>query len=143
MGGLYPESRASALALEMGFCPRIADASYTMVCECGHRGQPVPLCGPGLAQDARGQWYPHRGHVASVQRRQSGLCPPCAFPPEARELAEAMEARQADAYRALQSGYLRAAAELGGAVEDLRERMTELSDQGIIHRCPLKLVEVS
>jgi DNA-binding Lrp family transcriptional regulator len=43
----------------------------------------------------------------------------------------------------MRAGYLRAAAELGAAVEDLRERMTELSDQGIIHRCPLQLVEVS
>jgi hypothetical protein len=143
MGGLYPERRASALALEMGFCPRVADAVYRMVCECGHRGQPMPLCGPGLVQDARGEWYPHPGHVASIQRRQAGLCPACAFPPEARELGEAMEARQADAHNAMRSGYLGAAAQLGQAVERMREQMTELYERGIIHRCPLQLVEVS
>lgn len=143
LGGLYPESRASATALEMGYCPRVADGVFRMVCECGHRGQRMPLCGPGLAQDSRGEWYPFKGHIASIQERQAGLCPPCAFPPRARELAEAMEARQADAYRAMASGLLTAAAKLGQAVEDLRAEMDELTRRGIVHRCPLTLVEES
>lgn len=143
LGGLYPERRASALALEMGFCPRPAEGVYRMVCRCGHQGQAMPLCGPGLIQDARGEWYPTPGHVASIQRRQADLCPPCAFPPVARELAEAMESRQADSYRAYQAGQLRAAALLGQAVETLRERMDELAARGVIHKCQLRLVEVS
>lgn len=143
MGGIYPDSRISASAQVMGYCPRPAEGTYRMVCACGHRGQPMPLCGPGLAQDARGEWYPHPGHVASIQRRQADLCPPCAFPPVARELAEAMERRQADAYRATQLGHLRAAAQLGQAVEDMRAAMDELTALGIVHKCPLRLVEVS
>lgn len=143
LGGLYPESRASATARAIGYCPRPAEGVYRMVCACGHRGQPVPLCGPGLVQDARGEWYPHPGHVASIQRRQAGLCPPCAFPPVARELAEAMEARQADAYRAQAAGLFTAAARLADALEELRAQMTELTERGVVHRCPLTLVEVS
>lgn len=143
LGGLYPEHRASALALEMGFCPRPAEGVYRMVCDCGHQGQAMPLCGPGRMQDARGEWYPTPGHVASIQRRQAGLCPPCAFPPVARELAEAMERRQADAYRAGQLGHYRAAAQLAAAVEDMRAAMDELTALGIIHKCQLRLVEVS
>jgi hypothetical protein len=54
-----------------------------------------------------------------------------------------MEARQADAYRAMSSGLLTAAAKLGQAVEDLREEMNELNARGIVHRCPLKLVPIS
>jgi hypothetical protein len=40
-------------------------------------------------------------------------------------------------------GMLAAAAKLGAAVEDLTSQMTELSARGLIHKCPLKLVEVS
>lgn len=143
MGGLYAESRASATALEIGFCPRPAEGVYRMVCRCEHRGQRMPLCGPGLVQDARGEWYPHPGHVASIQSRQASLCPPCAFPPAARELQEAMEARALDIANAEAHGLLRARAVLIGAMERLREQMQELTDRGLIHKCPLKLVEVS
>lgn len=143
MGGLHPESRASATALEIGFCPRPAEGVYRMTCRCGHRGQCMPLCGPGLVQDARGEWYPHPGHVASIQSRQAGLCPPCAFPPAARELQEAIDARMVDIARAQAAGLLVARARLVGALERLREQMQELTERGMIHRCPLTLAEVS
>jgi len=142
-GGIHPESRASATALAIGFCPRPAEAVYRMICRCGHRGQRMPLCGPGLVQDARGEWYPHPGHVASIQRRQAGLCPPCAHPPAARELEEAMQARMTDIARAQAAGLLVARAKLVDALDQLREQMTELAERGIVHRCPLVLIEVS
>jgi hypothetical protein len=143
MGGLYPERRASKTALEIGFCPRPAEGVYVMVCGCGHRGQRMPLCGPGIIADARGQNYPHPGHVASIQRRQAGLCPRCAFPPAARGLAEAAEARMLDMAQARALGLLGAVAKLGAALESLQAQLDELVAQGIIHRCPLQLVEVS
>ena len=143
MGGLYPESRASKTALEIGYCPRPAEGVYRMECRCGHTGQRMPLCGPGIVADARGQNYPHPGHVASIQRRQAGLCPRCAFPPVARGLAEAADARMRDLTQARQPGMLGAVAKLGAALESLQGQLDELVAQGIIHRCPLRLVEVS
>lgn len=143
MGGLYPESRASKTALQIGYCPRPAEGVYRMECRCGHQGQRMPLCGPGIVADARGQNYPHPGHVASIQRRQAGLCPRCAFPPVARSLAEAADARMRDLAQARALGLLGAMARLGAALENLQGQLDELVSQGIIHRCPLRLVEVS
>jgi len=46
-------------------------------------------------------------------------------------------------HNAFTLGFLAAAARLGAAVEDLTNQMTELSQRGLIHRCPLRLVEMS
>jgi hypothetical protein len=143
MGGLFPERRASKTALEIGFCPRPAEGIYRMVCACGHKGQRMPLCGPGIVADARGKNYPHPGHVASIQRRQAGLCPPCAFPPIARELAEVAEAKMTDLQNANRLGMQGAALIIINALEACQAQLDELVTRGIIHRCPLKLVEVS
>lgn len=146
LGGIYPESQVGRI---MWHCKARARARYRMVCtggmyggraaadggllpaytcDGGHRGQVMPLCDD---------------HVKSISRRQSGLCPACAFPPEARELQQALEARQADMHNAMSLGFLAAAAKMGGAMNDLQVRMNELSSAGVIHRCPLLLVEVS
>lgn len=146
LGGLFPENQVGRI---MWHCSRQAAARYRMVCtggayggrsaadggvvpgylcDGGHRGQIMPLCDD------------HRGSIA---KRQAGFCPPCGFPPEARQLAEAAQARQADMMNAFSLGYLSAAAQLGAALDDLRGQMTELYHAGRIHRCPLLLVEVS
>jgi hypothetical protein len=116
-GGRYGTRVAPGGELEHGY-----------ICEGGHRGQPMALCAD---------------HRMSIGRRQAGLCPACAFPPAARTLTEALQARQADMHNAWTLGMLAAAAKLGAAVEDLTGQMTELSARGLIHKCPLKLVEVS
>jgi len=146
LGGMFPENQVGRIKWH---CQAPAVARFRMVCtggrygariapgseleagyacEGGHRGQPMPLC---------------ESHWRSISRRQAGLCPACAFPPVARELTEALQARQADMHNAFTLGFLAAAARLGAAVEDLTNQMTELSQRGIIHRCPLILVEVS
>lgn len=146
LGGIYPASQVGRI---MWHCSNQAEGRFRMictggsyggraaadgglvpayVCDGGHRGQPMALC---------------PDHVRSVSRRQAGLCPACAFPPAARELADALAARQADMHNAFSLGLLAAAAKLGGAIEQLQSAMDELSMQGIVHRCPLLLVEVS
>lgn len=146
LGGIFPEDQvgrikwhcqARAVARYRMICEggrygaRVAPGSeveYGYLCEGGHRGQAMPLCDL------------HRKSIAS---RQAGLCPACAFPPAARELTELLQARQADMHSAFRLGYLAAAAKLGAAVADLTNQMTELSQRGLIHKCPLRLVEVS
>lgn len=146
LGGMFPEDQVGRIKWH---CQLPAEARYRMICtggrygvrvapgseleqayicEGGHRGQIMPLC---------------RSHRVSIGRRQAGLCPACAFPPAARDLTEALQARQADMHEAFRLGFLAAAARLGAAVEDLTNQMTEMSQRGLIHRCPLKLVEVS
>lgn len=146
LGGMFPENQVGRI---MWHCQAPAEARYRMICtggrygarvapgseleygylcEGGHRGQPMPLC---------------RQHRISIGRRQAGLCPACAFPPVARELIEVLTARTNDMHTAFSLGFLAAAASLGAIVEDLTNQTTELSERGVIHRCPLKLVEVS
>lgn len=146
LGGIYPESQVGRI---MWRCENRAEARYRMVCtggmyggraaadggllpaytcDGGHRGQPMPLCAD---------------HVKSMSGRQSDLCPACAFPPKARELADLLQVRQADMHQAFQLGMLGAAAKLGAAMEQLQAEMNELSLRGIVHRCPLLLLEVS
>lgn len=146
LGGIYPEGQVGRI---MWHCEARAAGRFRMVCtggsyggrtaadgglvtafvcDGGHRGQPMALC---------------PDHVKSISRRQAGLCPACAFPPQARELAEALQARQADMHNAFAAGLLSAAAKLGAAMDQLQAQMNELSMRGIVHRCPLLLVEVS
>ena len=146
LGGMYPENHVGRI---MWHCPELAAARYRMVCvggdygertapdgglvaayhcDGGHRGQVMPLC---------------EGHRRMLAKRSAGLCPACAWPPGARDLTEALQARQADMYQAQRLGYYVAAAKLAGALEDLQHQMNELIARGVVHKCPLRLEEVS
>ncbi len=147
LGGMYPESHVGRI---MWHCGKPADAGrFRMTCtggaygyrttpgmgivtawQCpgGHKGQPMPLC---------------VGHRRELARRQAGLCPACAWPPQARTLTEALERCQADMHQAMRLGYLVAAAKLGDTFADLTAQMNELNERGIVHRCPLRLEEIS
>lgn len=146
LGGMAPDSQLGKI---MWHCEAQAAGRFRMICtggvygeriaadggqlpaySCrgGHRGQPMPLCAD------------HRRGIAS---RQAGLCPACAWPPEARDIQEALQRCQIDMRRAMALGYLVAAAKLGQAHQDLEAQMTELTQRGIAHRCALTLIEVS
>jgi hypothetical protein len=60
-------------------CTNPADGRFVFICANGHKGQPQSLC---------------YAHVGEISRRMSGLCPPCAYPAEARELTELIERDQ-------------------------------------------------
>lgn len=143
LGGIYPESYNGK---HHWFCAERAVARFRMVCQggaygtrtapdggtvaaytCdgGHRGQVMPLCA---------------SHRAEIQRRQAALCPACAYPPEARELSSLLEAIQ---YQIGSTIDLSRRAALLSRHDQMAARMTELRDIGVIHNCPLKLIEVS
>lgn len=141
MGGLYGENR---LGRHMWHCDREATAgTFRMVCRCGHRGVPMPLCGPGYVRGADGNWFPHQGHVAEISRRQAGACPKCIWPPEALPLHEAHKHYERELTTAILTVNRQAEARIKQAMLDNGKRLQELNDRGIIHRCPLRLQEVS
>lgn len=146
LGGLYPESHVGKI---MWHCSSRADGRWRMTCtggaygerrapdgglvaayscDGGHQGQVMPLC---LA------------HVAMLRKRSAGLCPACAWPPKARALTEAMQARQGDIAEAARLGLYAAAARLQGTLEQLQAGMNEMVAAGLVHKCPLRLTEVS
>lgn len=140
LGGVYgPEH----LGPHMWFCERPATSTYRMVCVHGHRGQAMPLCGPGLVMGKNGENFMHPGHVAELGRRGGGLCPPCAYPPAARELEEVVKAAQTDMVDAIMRDDTARVAACKQRMEDAGKSMDELIARGIIHKCPLTLVEVS
>lgn len=126
MGGLYSAAYEGA---KKWYCPNPMDGRYRMVCQCGHRGQEMPLC---------------YSHVAQIGKRMSGVCPPCVMPPAALELHQRIQNAQAGAAMLLRGGA--DPATVGRAVseaEQLGQMMTELVTRGIAHRCQLTLTEVS
>ena len=131
-------------------------------CDGGHKGPPMPLCRkhqrelgtPGYARprplksreyDAEG----HEQHWAPGSQvggsKANEVCPACAMPPDARSLND-----QAG-YLAGEIGrYISLGMELASPVlrmrqdlERVRVRLDELNQSGRVHKCPLKLVEVS
>lgn len=98
-------------------CPNVADGMFRFVCANGHRGAPQALC---------------YSHVAEIQRRMSALCPPCAYPAEARELVEAIERDQHQLGVLQQYGQFnsRAGRMLQDKIETMGYRMTELAQSG-------------
>jgi hypothetical protein len=140
MGGLHPESQ---LGRHMWHCPRLAGGTYGMVCECGHRGQPMPLCGPGLVRGPDGRMMYHPGHVAELTRRQAGVCPKCVWPPEAIVLKEVNDAAEQELRAALMFGDRAAEARAKLKMLDAGKGLDELAARGVVHKCPLHLEEVS
>jgi hypothetical protein len=125
LGGLYGPENVGKI---MWHCQNPAISRFKMVCRCGHKGQPMPLCG---------------SHRAEIGRRQSDLCPACAWPPEARALHETVEVCQRDIQTAFALGRFQMMALLEAKAEAAGYRMNELSEQGVIHKCGLTLEEVS
>jgi hypothetical protein len=115
-------------------------------CDGGHRGQVMTLCrkhvrdftvGPpkaGFTKDLKTPVGQVGGTVANE------LCPACAYPPEARELsakADDLNMRIARAF------LLPEIARLTSEQDQIRARLDELNETGVVHKCPLILREVS
>jgi len=126
LGGLYGAEYEGPVKWE---CRNPADGIYVMTCECGHRGQRMPLC------------YPH---VRMIGKRQAGTCPPCVMPPAALELHEAIGRARTTVLLLNEGGAPRDRVLAAiSREEDLSAAMTDLYLRGIIHRCPLTLTEIS
>jgi hypothetical protein len=124
LGGLYgPEYEGRY----HWHCENFAIARFVAICEQGHRSSnPMPLC---------------QSHAHEIQRRQMGLCPPCAWPPEARMLQV-----QTDEWGALlmqTHPFSPEGKRLQTLIADAANRMTEMYVLGLIRKNPLTLTEVS
>ena len=149
MGGYFPESMNGR---QHWYCENLAVARFRMICtggeyghvaandggtkpayhcDGGHKGQVMPLCAD---------------HRVEVQRRQSGFCPPCGMArwhPEVRSTMERIDRLQHELQSYAQFGLMVKVMQIQHAIETEGHRMTEFYEQGITHRCPLRLVEVS
>jgi hypothetical protein len=126
-------------------CERVSSGRYRMECRCGHRGQPMELCGPGLTKDPQGIEYAHPGHVAEFSKRASDMCPVCLFPPEARMLQEIADTAQSELITLESISYIGSPQwrMLKRRVEEASTRLDELNASGRIHKCHLTLTEIS
>jgi hypothetical protein len=140
MGGLYDERY---LGRHMWHCPRLAAARFRMVCPHGHRGQVMPLCGPGLVRSPAGEMMFHPGHIYEIGRRQGGVCTRCVWPPEALVYREADLAGQRDLADAIARGDPAAERRAKQKMLDAGRGIDELMTRGIVHRCPLRLEAVA
>jgi hypothetical protein len=145
MGGIYPESHVGRI---MWHCSNQARARYRMVCRGGEYGtRMAPDGGTVAAYLCPGG---HRGQVMTlcddhrreIAKRQAGACPACLYPPAARGVIAELEQAQA---RMSGLGFfqLPELAALTSRSDQLMAAGDELIARGIIHTCPLELVEVS
>ena len=127
-GGFYD---LRSLGPHVWVCKARSDGRFRMECVHGHKGQVQDLC---------------QGHVQMIRKRGSGVCPPCAHPPEELALQERMTTIRArpELYRGpsmveIAKAQQRAVSELW----DIQAELNELVERGIVHRCQLTLTEVS
>jgi hypothetical protein len=121
-GGFYgPEH----LGPHMWHCTARADARYRYGCRCGHRGKIAWLC---------------NGHVMMIRQRMSGVCPPCAHPPAEIEIQAQMHEIRTTAHPSMGAAALMG---LEGKLWTLQERLNDLVAKGLVHRCAVRLTEVS
>ena len=78
------------------------------------------------------------GQVGGTVSNQ--MCPRCMWPGDATQLHHLVETTQAEMTRAVLIDERR---RLFARLESLRTRMDELNLTGVIHKCPLKLTEIS
>jgi hypothetical protein len=145
LGGVYDESHTGRIKWH---CQNRAAARYRMVCTGGGYGERVaPDGGLVAATVCPGG---HQGqemalcddHRREIQRRQAGACPACLYPPRARGVLAELEAVQAQ-ISTLGFFRLPELARLTSISDQLMAAGDELISRGIVHKCPLTLVEVS
>jgi hypothetical protein len=164
LGGLYGPNSAKTEGMHLPenvaqgewLCPRRADVRCRMVCRCSHRGQVMELCTWHDDKVFGGEWVAgtlrqvsrtvrQHGHYEEIQKRQSGSCPKCLFPPPYGELMKEVQAWQATLSNMWFANLWRtpAAQEIRTRIDDAGALMDLAFRQGIIHNCPLTLVPVS
>lgn len=164
LGGLYGPRSAETPGMDLPqsvaqgewACSRQAEVRCRMWCQCGHKGQVMELCSwhdeysytsemvAGAFRQVK-KTIRQRGHYEEIQRRQSGSCPACLFPPPYGELMREVQAWQAELsgwWHAGLWGDPRAQA-LRIQVDDAGKLMDQARAQGIIHNCPLTLKAIS
>src|SRR5215472_8028826 len=121
-------------------------------CDGGHKGQVMALCRlhvrdfstgppkPGWSKDLRTPL----GQIGGTKANE--LCPACVAPPEARTLMERANFLHAQLSAMMTSPLLNFQARIAAIESEqdqVRAALDELHERGIVHKCPLRLVEVS
>ena len=135
-------------------CSNRAEVRCRMYCRCGHKGQVMELCSwhdetvfsaefvAGTTRQVS-KTVRTRGHFEEIQRRQSALCPACAYPPPFAELAKEVQGWQAvlgQYWAAGPRAWLTPGAQsLRTRIDDAGKLMDQAIKAGIIHQCPLTL----
>jgi hypothetical protein len=168
MGGLYgPRSAATPddtlpENVQQGewLCRQQAQVRAYLLCRCGHRGRVMPLCSWHDEISERGEMIAGttrkiatvvrvRGHYEEIQRRQAGACIRCLYPAaDGRDFAAAhktIEAYQGELAYLNDMGAWRSAQARNARqkIEDIVAGFDEGIARGIIHRCPMRLIQVS
>ncbi len=164
LGGLYGPGSARTDGMHLPdnvaqgewTCDQPAQVRCRMHCACGHKGQVMQLCSWHNETTYHGEMVAGvlrqvqstiriRGHYEEIQRRQAGLCPPCAWPAPYAGLQKEIQAWQAQltAYWQAQQWRHPDAQRLRQHIEDAGTMMDEARAAGIIHNCPLTLKAVS
>jgi len=171
MGGMYPEKymgrniwycgrravsrhRFSCKGGEYGF-RRANDGGLIEAYHCpgGHTGPVMPLCPGHIRELSVGPAPPGWNADRTVPHGQVGgtkaneMCPACAYGKDAGDegkdlVAKADELQQQMAQMQI-IGLLGEFAKLQAVQDQVRARLDELHERGIMHKCPLRLVEVS
>jgi hypothetical protein len=134
MGGMYgPEYAGRQTLLADGIhgpaaCTERATRRARLICPFGHQGPIMDLCDR---------------HARIIVSRMADCCTACVWPPEARELNEAIDRIQPQISEAIWHGDTATSGRLQARVADLGRQMDELRFRGIIRKVPLELVEVS
>jgi hypothetical protein len=168
MGGLYGPGSARTPDdtlpenVQQGewLCPQQAQVRAYLICRCQHRGRVMALCSWHDEISEHGEMVAGtvrkvhdvvrvRGHYEEIQRRQAGACIRCMYPAQGgRDFAAAhkdIEAWQGElAYLNDRGAWHSAAARSARQkIEDIVKTFDEGIARGIIHRCPMRLVQVS
>lgn len=134
MGGFYDARYAGRMTTERdgihgpAVCERPADRRMRLVCERGHAGPVMDLCGQ---------------HAAEIMSRMAQCCTRCVWPAEARGVNESCDWIMAEMAEARSIGDAVRYAKLEAALNDYARQMDELVARGVIAKVPMKLVEVS
>lgn len=141
MGGFYgPEYAGKQTTLRDGIhgpavCERPADRRVRLVCQFGHTGPIMDICG-------------YHAHVISDPSPgnhlyQLATCTRCVWPDVARGINESIDWLLAERSEAYMAGDNLRVAKLTSAIEDGAAQMTELRGRGLTPNIPLMMVEVS
>jgi hypothetical protein len=118
-------------------------------CDGGHTGLPMCLCKihvaemsagpppPGWSKDKKNSYGQIGGTVSNE------MCPRCIAPPQAREFMARADFLQSQLSAMVIHGILSRVVAIQSELDQVRARLDELHERGIIHKCPLRLVEVS
>lgn len=168
MGGLHGPGSAATPGLDLPdnvaqgewLCPQQAQVRVKMTCRCGHDGRVMALCSwhdeivyhgemaGGTTRRVSSVVRSH-GHYEEIQRRQAGQCLRCAYPAGpgydfAADYKTIMAWQGELAYlRDIGAWYSRRAGEVQQKITDIVAGFDEGIARGQIHKCPLRLIQVS